>query len=125
MDLIRTLYTGLEEPSIFNLFLTNFKGMLVVFVLGLGSLWLFVAQFFHVLPKRLAFFISSSLPTTVFAYLAIILIYTNIPLDKFTFVAAVVLFFALLIILKIIQFLIPAYRTREEAIALLIKRESR
>jgi len=118
MDLTRKIFTGLAEPSVANLLSQNFKGLAVVIVLSLGSLWLFVADFFHVLPKKLAFFISSSLPTTIFAYMAIILIYTEIPLDRLTLLAVLILFVALLILLKVIQFFVPLYRTKEEVASL-------
>lgn len=109
MDLIRQLYSGAEGASFFNLVSSNLRGFLVVFVLGLGSLWLLVAEFFHILPRRLAFFISSTLPTAVFSYTAIVLIYTDIVLDRYTLFAAIALFIILLLLLELIQFLIPAY----------------
>ncbi|MEE9525478.1 MAG: hypothetical protein V3V78_02620 [Candidatus Woesearchaeota archaeon] len=121
MDLFRQVWSRLAEPSFWNLIAGHFRETMVIVVLALGSLWLFIADFLHILPKKLAFFISSSVPTSVFAYTAIVLIYTDIPLDKYTLLASVVLFFVLLIALKIIQFLIPTYYSKEEVKKMLKK----
>ena len=106
MDLFRQIWLRLEEPSIWNLFFANFGDTLVILVLALGSLWLLFANFLHALPRKLAFFISSTLPTSVFAYLGIILVYTDIPIDKYTLLDSLVFFVVLLIILEILQFLL-------------------
>ena len=74
--------------------------------------------------KKLAFFISSTLPTCIFAYTAITLIYTEIPLDKVTLIAAGILFAILFVILKIIRLLIPVYHSREEIKEMFSKRKS-
>jgi len=114
MDLFRQVWQRLAEPSLWNLFIGHFKDTLVILILALGSLWLFIANFFHVLPKKMAFLISSSLPTTVFAYLGIVLIYTDIPLDKYTLLAGLVLFAFLLFVLKLIQFFVPWYISEKD-----------
>ena len=125
MDLTRQVYAKMAEPTIWNLLAIQFKEVLVIFVLALGSLWLFAAHFFHVLPRKLAFFISSSLPNTIFAYMAIILIYTEIPLDWITVLAAAILFVILFVLLRIIQFFIPTFYSREEIDKIFAEEKSR
>jgi hypothetical protein len=53
------------------------KTFLAALVLVLG-IWGFIVDFFHVLPKRLAFRISSALPIYFTAYVAIVLVRTDI-----------------------------------------------
>ena len=125
MDLMRELWTSIAVPSFASLVSENLKGVIVVLFLGLGSLWLLLAHFFHILPKKLAFLVSSRLPTTVFAYLAIVLIYTQIPLDKITLISAVVLFIVLLVVLKLIQLFVPMYIPKETASELVRKGKRR
>lgn len=67
-------------------------------LLALG-LVLFILNFKHVLPKRLAFSLTATLPVNIFAYFAVAVVYSNlspggegIPLDMVTGVAAAVLF---------------------------------
>jgi hypothetical protein len=97
--------------------------MLVVLFLGLGSLWLLLANFFHILPKRFAFFISSTLPTSVFAYLAIVVIYTGIPIDWYTLLAGIVLFLVLMVVLKVLQFFIPVKYEKWEIMQMFSKKD--
>ncbi len=125
MDLFRQVWERLAEPSFWSLFIGHFRDTLVILVLALGSLWLFIANFFHVLPKKLAFLISSSLPTTVFAYLGIVIIYTDIPLDKVSFLAALVLFLVLTVTLKLVQFFIPWYVPQKDIEQMLEKKKKK
>ena len=66
---------------------------------------MFIFDFFHILPKKLAFFLGNSLVINLTAYVAIVLIYTNpigmepgahsVPLDHYTIIAAFILFWLL------------------------------
>lgn len=60
--------------------ISDLKTFLAAAVLILG-VWLFIVDFFHLLPKKIAFRISSSLPINFLAYIAVILVRTDI-LDK-------------------------------------------
>ncbi|MBR9692112.1 hypothetical protein GOV06_04995 [Candidatus Woesearchaeota archaeon] len=114
MDILHHIYNGLAEPSIQNMILQNFREVMVVIMLGIISLWLFMADFFHVLPKKMAFMASSYMQTSLFAYIAIVLIYTDIVIDKYTLFGALLLYIAIVFFVKIIKLLIPTYYTKME-----------
>jgi len=114
MDLLRRIYTTSSSKAIFDVIFGNFKEVLVVFVIGLVSFWLLFGEFFHLLPKKLVFLVSSSLPTTVVAYMGIVLIYTNVPLDSITLLAGFLLFIALVVLFFIIHLLEPFYVNTKE-----------
>ena len=59
---------------------------IALFVVLLG-LVLFLIDFMHLLPDKIAMAISSHLPMNLAAYTAIVLVYTNLPLDWNTGVA--------------------------------------
>lgn len=74
----------------------------------LYSLFLLTADFHHWLPKKLAFFVSSSLPINILAYFGIIFVYgatagSPLPLDGYTFFAFLALFVLLYYLLSLIQ----------------------
>jgi signal transduction histidine kinase len=120
IDLLRYLYNLSDPGSITNYFLQPVK-TLVVLGVALEGLFLLFANFLHFLPKRLAFFISSALPVNLTAYVVMAIVYTDVEIDWITLAAALVLFFALLILLTFLQVLeratirrIVTVREREE-----------
>ncbi|MBM3199398.1 hypothetical protein FJZ53_00560 [Candidatus Woesearchaeota archaeon] len=100
MDLIRKLYVSN------TLFPISMKSSLAIILIVI-SLGLIILNFFHVLPKSLAFSITSTLPINVLAYLIAILVYSNIPLDLLTFGAAMTLAVLIVLLVRFIWFLIP------------------
>lgn len=86
-------------------FTTGFYIALFIFVLGIV---LFLVDFFHTLPRGLAFTISAHLPVNLTAYTAIVLVYNKIPLDFATILAWI----AMIIILGIIFFFIKLLEPR-------------
>lgn len=77
------------------------------------ALILLTADFFHWLPKKLAFFVSSGLPINILAYFGIIFVYSrtseglHIPIDGYAFLAFVILFGALFVVLRLFQLIEP------------------
>jgi len=59
---------------------------------------LIVFNYRHSLPKQLAFFLSNSIPTTVLAYLGIVIVMGRIPVDLVTAISG----FIILIVLEIV-----------------------
>jgi len=110
IDLFRQLYgsSGLgqfQEAGLAGLqqispYVLPVKTVMAGFV-GLVGISLLLTNFFHVLPKKLAFVMSSSLPIDIIAYLAIVIVYTGgagtgaVPMDLTTIAAAGVLFVVL------------------------------
>ena len=78
---------------------TGFFVPLLILVLGI---LLFFADFFHWLPRKIAFIISAHLPVNITAYTAIVIVYNKIPLDVFTILA----WLMLIILLGIIFFFV-------------------
>lgn len=95
-------YLYLENLFIF----ADLRSILPFFLIAAGLI-LFTLDFFHMLPQFIAYGISSVLPINLTAAIVIILVHTQIPLDKITFFAGLILFIILLLIIKIIQFLEP------------------
>jgi hypothetical protein len=65
---------------------------ILIFGLGLWTLILEILNFQHLIPKKLAFWVSSSLPTNILAYFIIVIVIGRIPLDWSTFWASLILF---------------------------------
>ena len=100
LDILRVLYgRGMLEY-------VTLESALAISVVLIGFT-LTLLTFFHILPKELAFGLSSRLPINIIAYLTIVIIYAGILIDVYTAVTAVI--FAILVgmVLKIISWLIP------------------
>ncbi|MBM3200253.1 hypothetical protein FJZ53_04910 [Candidatus Woesearchaeota archaeon] len=100
LDLLRFLYNKGE------LGYATLESALVIAVAILG-VTLTVIDFFHSLPKDLAFGMSSHFPVNIIACLTIIIIYSGIKIDIYTGVAAVVISVIVYTILKIVNWIIP------------------
>jgi len=81
--------------------------ILVPVVIGVFAAFLLLSNFFHILPKFFAFFISSGLPINMLAYVGIVVVYTGFAFDWMTVIAAFVLYVLLLILFGIIKFFEP------------------
>jgi len=81
----------------------------IYLVLGIGliSIIQLLINFFHMIPKKIAFFVNSSIPTNMTAYVAIVIVYTAIPLTLSTLFGALLLLALLIYLFKFIKGLIP------------------
>ncbi|MFH1638399.1 MAG: hypothetical protein ABIB71_08290 [Candidatus Woesearchaeota archaeon] len=108
IDLVRHTYNlGL-------LFQFNAQNALIA-VLILEGLFLMLFNFFHLLPKSFAFGLSSGLTINVVVLFVIVLVYSKLPMDYITAIAAVLLAAVLVMIISIIQMLLPEASEEEEA----------
>ncbi len=73
---------------------------------------LMIVDFFHLLPKKIAFQISSKLPINFLAFSAIILVYTNIPVDYITLAAFIGLLIGFATVIGLIHVLSPHVREK-------------
>ncbi|MBT4334245.1 hypothetical protein HOD61_00300 [archaeon] len=89
--------------------LVKLSAVAVVIFMGLELMFI---DFFHILPKKIAFNISSKVPINFLAFVAIVLVYTELPLDNITLIAFVVLLLLLLMFIGLIHALIPKVRTK-------------
>jgi len=83
-----------------------------VAVLIFTGLELMFIDFFHILPKKIAFGISSKIPINFLAFMAIILVYTELPIDKITLLAFLVLLIFLILFIGLLHIIIPQVRTK-------------
>ncbi len=104
--LARYLYTN-------NLLGDKLKLTVIATLITFG-LVITLVDFFHLLPKNLAFGISSKIPLNFLAYVSIILVYTNIPLDEITISAFLAILIGLFILVGIIHSLTPKTKDPEE-----------
>lgn len=109
LDLLRYIYgdTGINSLDVGSIPLNNFKATIIALVVGSAGFVMMFTNFFHIMPKKFSFFISSSLPVNLMAYVAITLVYTSIPLDFFTLLAALILFVILLFFFNILHLIEP------------------
>jgi hypothetical protein len=103
IDLTKTVFenkTPLEVLSLFGQSLTTgeyFSMFLVItFIGGLGFA-LAIINYFHLLPRKFAYLLSSHPPINFIAYFAIVQVYSEkagdpVPLDMYTVIAATLLF---------------------------------
>jgi len=113
LDVLRTLWDMIyfDIAMTDQMFVTTLMAVLVL----MYGIFLMFLDFFHVLPEKLAFMMSSSLPINIFAYTAIVVVYSNMSGNAYIFswatiVAAIILFLALGIIFGIMHFLEPTKR---------------
>ncbi|MEA3229345.1 MAG: hypothetical protein U9P44_00360 [archaeon] len=83
-----------------------FKSQVALGIVALGLL-LVMISFFHILPREIAFFVSSSLVVHYLAFLAVIFVYTDIVFTDLTLFAALLIFIALVVLFKLIKHLEP------------------
>lgn len=77
--------------------------MLMIAGFGLWSLALALCNFFHILPRWIAFFVSSTIPVNGSAVILTIIVIGKLPLDRVTAFAALIAFVALAIFFSTIQ----------------------
>lgn len=106
IDLFRHIYGNPDHITLYNLG-TVIAQTLVASLVGVQALWLIFFDYFHFLPKKVAFFISSSLPNNLVAYVAIGIVYTGIGFDIVTLLSALMLFIILYGFFRLLRLLTP------------------
>lgn len=107
LDLFRYLYVhGL-------LGFTDFRNLLAIGIL-LEGVVLTMVGFLHVLPENFAFSLGSKLPTSLIAYMAIILVYVPFDIDLWVIIFALVIVVGLTLILGSLRKFIPQTLGAEE-----------
>ncbi|HLE06896.1 MAG TPA: CPBP family intramembrane glutamic endopeptidase, partial [Candidatus Nanoarchaeia archaeon] len=108
--------------SVFNIFNPITNKVYLVMIMGLLSFIQLLINYYHLIPKKIAFFINSSIPTNLTAYISIIIIYTAIPFKLGTLTAGLVLLSVLIFFFNKLKKLIPMSKEAEDYI---IKQEER
>jgi hypothetical protein len=114
IDLTKTVFDEappLEVARLFGTALTTGEHismfLVIIFIGGLG-LGLAVINYFHLLPRKIAYMLSSHPPINFIAYFAIVQVYSRkaghpVPLDTYTVIAATLLFTILVAIIFALQ----------------------
>ncbi|MDP3917108.1 MAG: hypothetical protein Q8Q42_02360 [Nanoarchaeota archaeon] len=96
VDIFRYLYNH-------NMIETMNVKLAIGVAVGIMSILLTMINFLHILPEQFAYGLSSKLPMNFLSYIALILVYSNIPVDLPTIVSAaglLILFSAIIILLR-------------------------
>ena len=93
-----------------NLWTDPIRAGTVITLLFVG-LVLTLLDFFHALPESWAFAVSSKFPISFIAFLAILFVYGEIPLDYITLVAFIGILLAAYIIITLVHYTTPAVRS--------------
>ncbi len=92
LDLLRQVYGSTGISSVVEVFAIHTGKTLLAVAVGFSGLLILYYDFFHLLPKRFAFTISSHLGVNLFAYLAAAVVYADLRIDWHTLFAALLLF---------------------------------
>jgi len=103
INLIKEMYK--QGGSFEALFETRLYFLMTVGLAGAGMLLMFVT-YFHLIPKRLAFFLFSAPPINVSIYVAMAIVYANVPTDRLTAFAGATFLILILLIGKVLHFLL-------------------
>jgi len=102
----RKMLVGFTQvsPAIMNVAI---KKTVIAAVILFESVLLLILNFFHLVNKKFAFGISSSLLINFIGAISIILVYSDVPLDLVTIPAVLVLFICLMIFLWLVRLVEP------------------
>lgn len=110
IDLFRHLYEPSGQSALqFIASASNIKVIVPLIIAGLALL-LMVVDFFHFLPKKIAYILSSPAYVNLIGLLGIIIVYTTIPLDWTTVFACALLFILANLISLLLYYVIPSYK---------------
>jgi hypothetical protein len=104
IDLFRTIYNKTNPATIYNYSHNIWATLLVLFLFSIGFLLMY-ANFSHTPPKKVAYFISSSLMTNLLAYVMITIIYSSITVNWITILAGLIYFIILALLFTAIGFI--------------------
>jgi signal transduction histidine kinase len=79
-----------------------------------GSIVLMMITYFHLIPKKIAFFLFSEAPVDVTAYVIMAMVFAHVPPDIVTVAAGLVFLILILIAIKAIKFVIGAFGLRDD-----------
>lgn len=109
IDTFRHVYEPIGGSAIAIIYSGHIKILISLVILVMG-LFLMLADFFHFLPKRIAYIISSPAYINLIGLLGIIIVYSeNIPLDLLTILSCIMIFLLANAISIIIYIIVPSY----------------
>jgi hypothetical protein len=100
LDIFRYLYNN-------NLLDTLNIKLAIALAVSIMAVLLMMVNFLHMFPEHIAYGLSSKLPMNFLAYVALILVYSNIPIDILTLISSTGLLVIFSAIIILIRSLIP------------------
>lgn len=94
----------------------QFGRLIVLGILVLWVLIILIFNFFHVLPKKFSFIISSAGSVYIFAYVVISLIFGNFVFNKEIVISSLLAFLVLLLLVQTIKHLVPMTRNAKQVL---------
>lgn len=117
LNIIQYIYYSTGTGS-WDSVLSNHLYLTITIALAVVATFLMIVTYYHLLPRKLAFFLFSAPPVNVSIYVIMTIVYTGVPADIFTLCAAIMLFLLIYGILKGLQRL-ERMAGKEEGITLL------
>ncbi|MEW6036218.1 MAG: hypothetical protein AB1529_06405 [Candidatus Micrarchaeota archaeon] len=106
MNLVREIY--FSSGSWENVLSSPFY-LAIAVALAVTSLLLMLITYFHLLPKKVAFFLFSAPPINVTVYVVMAIVYAGVPPDLFTVAAGIVFLLLILAATKLLQLLVRVF----------------
>ena len=108
----------IENTSPIELFESGaLRSLILIGILFAWTLLLLVSDYFHALPKRVAFLLSSDIPINATAYIFIVLIIGNIPLDTTTLLAGLFFLLYIAIFFRLFRTIIKPSETAQRTLS--------
>lgn len=125
IDLFRYLYGSSEHGILEFIATSNDIKILIPLVIATLAAILILIDFFHSIPEKIAYAISSPMYVNLIGLLGIIVVYTeSIKLDWTTLLASMILFIIANIIMVILYYIVPNYEPTISKIITLRELES-
>jgi hypothetical protein len=102
INIIQYMYYSDGTGSWDNVLSNEFYFSITVILAAIALFFMFIV-YYHLLPKRVVFFLFSAPPVNVSVYVLMTMVYTGVPVDYITLAAAVLLFLIIFIGLKFMQ----------------------
>jgi hypothetical protein len=110
VDSFRHVYEPIGGSILSVIFSKETKIIISLVIFGFALLLMFI-DFFHFLPKKAAYIISSPVYINLIGLLGIIIVYaTNIPLDLLTLLSCLMIFLLVNVLSIIIYLIVPSYK---------------
>lgn len=123
VNLLKYIYDNYGHKIVYAVGTEPFYKTVLVFAIVLEALFLMFADFFHKMPKKLSFLLSSSIFINVTAFIAIIIVYSSVPIDQLTLLTSLLILVAASIFFAAFRWIIPP--SDEAEIYLMQKRQAR
>lgn len=104
IDIIRRMYESTVPYSWMNIWDNPLYLMITLVLGGFGFLSMIII-YYHLLPKKLAFSLFWNLPVNIAVYVIMCVVYAGVALDQYTVFAGMLLFVAVWLLLKFLQWL--------------------